>query len=98
RSKRDWSSDVCSSDLPEPPPLMIVVDHERDLRGLAVADVPQPLVAADRDHLVAELDDQADSARVVDVGEMFDVAPRHRRVRTERSEERRVGKEYGGRG
>src|SRR5439155_7026691 len=78
RWPRDWSSDVCSSDLPQPAggaelrhlfeKVVVGVEEERQARGEGV-------------------DREAAGERAVDVGE------RVREREGDRSEERRVGKE-----
>src|SRR5205807_4755098 len=83
RLQGDWSSDVCSSDLPaEAVELQLMVgDGETVLRGDPVLKF--------LDTLVLELEDVA--ARGAD--QVIVVMPIERRFISRRSEERRVGKE-----
>src|SRR5699024_11646511 len=87
RSKRDWSSDVCSSDLP------LVVEAEQLLVG------DQQIAAASLGLQLLELLDQgAVVAEEVVAGAPVPLDQRvleedlARRLRVDRSEERRVGK------
>src|SRR5206468_6623632 len=85
RSDRDWSSDVCSSDLPEPA-------HEVDaLVGPLVADAEH----GPEDALLEEGDvERAAGIAAVDrrLGQL-EAIPAALQIEAERSEERRVGKE-----
>src|SRR5699024_11855049 len=95
RSKRDWSSDVCSSDLAAD--VIELADHDRDAREIltrAAAHAAASLNAAAQGHvppIMSAVGGLAHSDRFL------------RQIRSElaalrpdaRSEERRVGKEGG---
>src|SRR5690606_40262060 len=88
RFSRDWSSDVCSSDLED------VVDFAFDVQvvGDVVVDEPEPAVLEEVVDVAGLAGDQ-----VVDGG---DLRPRLDQggAHVGRSEERRVGKEWRSRG
>src|SRR5699024_11870563 len=85
RSKRDWSSDVCSSDLP----ILAGVEAGRGLWELRLQDDEQWPVTAP----AAEEEEPAE----IGVGDELDVS-RFEVGQHVRSEERRVGKEWRGGG
>src|SRR5207249_6117773 len=93
RSKRDWSSDVCSSDLPlaDRAGAQHVVAEEEELVLEPLAQLGQLMIEVaelrDVSLVVQEVDLQADQRAVLAVQR----APRV--VHAVRSEERRVGKE-----
>src|SRR5207249_8548245 len=86
RSKRDWSSDVCSSDLdPSPAAERYGIRLRADTIGAQSAGLVGPLAQV---HLPGEPAAQFRQALTGHV-----VVRNLRRVKNERSEERRVGKE-----
>src|SRR5206468_5831425 len=83
RSDRDWSSDVCSSDLrgrPLPTPQDVM--EEDAVAQLGVLEAALAGAAAEQGH------DPLGHRDVLEVGELFDAD-----LVAARSEERRVGKE-----
>src|SRR5207249_6888955 len=91
RSKRDWSSDVCSSDL-NPPPLK---------RSDAGASVRFRFFFAPRFSVPGCFSGEGGSSRLTGMSTGGELKPRKLSVRVgwllPRSEERRVGKECRGR-
>src|SRR5207237_3661256 len=85
RFKCDWSSDVCSSDL--------LVHVDVDDLGAVLDLVARHL---QRRGVVAGGDQLAEFGRTRDVGALADIDERN--LRRQRSEERRVGKEWRARG
>src|SRR5207253_7955259 len=97
RWPRDWSSDVCSSDLRRDRPLVVVAEederrahHRREVRALVERALRGGAVAEVHDR------DRALSLQLLSPGESGGV--RDVRRDRDRSEERRVGKEAGARG
>src|SRR5699024_11437614 len=92
-SKRDWSSDVCSSDL------ITLQAGEPALRR--VSPVMREISRDQRDVVLVERRPHAQSAAPFGIGELF-IADRGEGIvlacehhsRTDRSEESRVGKEW----
>src|SRR5207249_8645649 len=69
RSKRDWSSDVCSSDLECGVKLLLVPMHPRDARRrLDVARVEAHREPQLLERLVEQSDVQVDAAQPVEIG------------------------------
>src|SRR5207249_9260575 len=93
RSKRDWSSDVCSSDLDFARDEMRAIEFDRDLRGepTLLQRVRRVFrIRRCRKKITTHSDENADPA-VVHLLDRFDGV----RAGFARSEERRVGKECG---
>src|SRR5207249_8998528 len=89
RSKRDWSSDVCSSDLGFAK-LGAVAAHEKAVRAAVEVGLSAPSgYYMERNAPVQRV---VDSSVVVVLAELLDAGS------VGRSEERRVGKEGGARG
>src|SRR5204862_3181336 len=87
RSLRDWSSDVCSSDL----------DMWQMVRRLRESGVTIILTT----HYIEEAEEMADRIGVINKGELVVVEDKSllmRKLGKKRSEERRVGKECRSRG
>src|SRR5699024_11905452 len=93
RSKRDWSSDVCSSDLElgfgfkeglDPMKIMLPNGYELVLRGR----IDRVDRSVENDQLYLRIIDYKSSSRGLDLVEVY----------YGRSEERRVGKEWRARG
>src|SRR5207249_9501520 len=94
RSKRDWSSDVCSSDLNSVCAMAVGTMPQAGL----VAQVPFVDLAREHDPLIGEL--QAAFNRVLEANAYIlgeEVAAFEAQFAAYRSEERRVGKECRGR-
>src|SRR5699024_11931830 len=91
RSKRDWSSDVCSSDLPEN---IVELEHEID----QIKKEKNKVVKKQRFEEAAALRDEEKQLvkKLDDAKSDWEEEIKHRRypIDEERSEERRVGKEY----
>src|SRR5699024_11676393 len=92
RSKRDWSSDVCSSDLH----FVIVAVRENRAAKSKISEVHALLDAAKNSRLHARQEATQASETVRDVWVEFDETLVD--DLQARSEERRVGQECGGRG
>src|SRR5207249_5365719 len=83
RSKRDWSSDVCSSDLHHELPVHLAFTQRPALVVAGVGDRPDAAFVEKHGDLVpVELDGEGSAARELVLG-----------AEAMRSEERRVGKE-----
>src|SRR5690606_40565909 len=87
RFSRDWSSDVCSSDLP--PPGVGTVMNDTSLHGVEVVLVGTILDVCQKKGCWIVVSDGTSQMRVTFRDYSFFLP---------RSEERRVGKECGGRG
>src|SRR5207249_6781436 len=94
RSKRDWSSDVCSSDLARPPVWAERAIPECGALGGVAAEPGDQILGH-----VREADDRA--GQQAQLGEILEVMDgddffqlKKLADRRERSEERRVGKEW----
>src|SRR5699024_12053029 len=70
RSKRDWSSDVCSSDLPPTPSLGLALDFVRvRAQGMASAAAVEPtgmaaVLGGDQDEVIQYLENRSEERRV----------------------------------
>src|SRR5699024_12212865 len=100
RSKRDWSSDVCSSDLTSSPPFVWVESMNELYKGLEMSQIrlsdDQALPLLDR--LQANSRDYIAGPKVSIIMPTFSPGPGIRTAIRSRSEERRVGKECRWRG
>src|SRR5207249_6033770 len=93
RSKRDWSSDVCSSDLLAPVPPLKVGDEAKVLGVSPSQHFTEPPPRFSEASLVKELE-RLGIGRPSTYSSIVSTLRNREYVMVKRSEERRVGKEW----